>query len=420
MNDAPARRPPRIAPLRRARRLVSRGLVLLGGILLLGPLSAWSAGPSLFNGLSPHVATGAILAARSLHAVAWLGLVVGLVAVLRRRFFCRWLCPTGLLLDGVGKLGCACGRRSAGPGKQGAWLVWFTLGGAVFGLPLFLWLDPLAIFSAAASIPRPDAGPARWYAGGMIIVLLLLDLARPGSWCRQVCPLGAFQDIVHDGPRSIIRQFRRNSRPLPENPRGKGMSRRAWLGLAGGGVSAAALPAVADGSGPVLRPPGALDDPSFNGVCLRCGNCVRACPSGIIRNAGTEAGWMGIFTPIVSFAGDYCREDCVRCGEVCPSGALRRVPPDGKEKVQLGLPRVNMEICLLGEERECALCRNWCPYGAINYVFSKDDYLVHPRIDPDRCNGCGACEVHCPVSPVKAIRIAPTRLDDGHRTITSK
>ena len=36
MNDAPARRPPRIAPLRRARRLVSRGLVLLGGILPLG------------------------------------------------------------------------------------------------------------------------------------------------------------------------------------------------------------------------------------------------------------------------------------------------------------------------------------------------------------------------------------------------
>lgn len=412
MSDAPTRASSgagaRRRPAIRRWRLVSRGLVLVAAIILLGPRSDWNAGPSLFSGLSPYVATGAILASRSLHAVAWLGLLVGLVVVIRRRIFCRWLCPTGLLLDGVGKVGRACGRQPARPGKFAAWLLWLTLGGAVIGLPLFLWLDPLAIFSAAASILRPDAGLARWHAGGMLVVLLLLDLGRPGSWCRGICPLGAFQDIVHDGPRSLIRRIRRSGRPVPIRPRGKGMSRRVWLGLAGGGASAAVLPAVAGGSDPALRPPGALGDPSFNGVCLRCGNCVRACPSGIIRNAGTEAGWLGVFTPVVSFAGDYCREDCVRCGEVCPSGALRRVPLEGKERVQIGLPQVHMEICLLGEERECSLCRNWCPYGAITYVFSEDDYLVHPKVNPDRCNGCGACEVHCPVSPLKAIRIAPT------------
>jgi MauM/NapG family ferredoxin protein len=391
---------------------VTRGLVLVAAILLLDPRSDWNAGPALFSGLSPCVATGAVLASRSLHAVAWLGLVAGLVVVVRRRFLCRWLCPTGLMLDGVGKLGGACGRRPARPGKLGAWLLWFTLGGAVFGLPLFLWLDPLALFSAAASIPRPDAGLARWYAGGMLLVLVLLDLSRPGSWCRGICPLGAFQEIAHDGPRSLMRRFQRNDRPVSENSRGKGMSRRAWLGLAGGGVSAAALPSVAGSSDPVLRPPGALGDPSFNGVCLRCGNCVRACPPGIIRNAGTEAGWLGIFTPVVSFAGDYCREDCVRCGEVCPSGALRRVPLELKATVRIGLPQIDMEICLLGEERECSLCRNWCPYEAIRYVFSENDYLVHPRVNAERCNGCGACEVHCPVSPVKAISILPNQTND--------
>jgi ferredoxin-type protein NapF len=185
------------------------------------------------------------------------------------------------------------------------------------------------------------------------------------------------------------------------------MSRRAWLGLTGGGISALALPAAGGGAGTVLRPPGALEDPSFSGVCVRCGDCVRACPTGIIGNAGTEAGWSGLFTPVLSFADGYCLEDCVRCGEVCPSGALRRIPLAGKEDVRIGLPKVTMDLCLLSEERECSQCRDWCPYGAIRYVFCEDDYLVHPRVDPERCNGCGACEVLCPVTPVKAIRVEP-------------
>jgi ferredoxin-type protein NapF len=412
MSGRPAIAVRRTRPLRRWR-LLGRGLVLAAAILLLGPLSDRGGGPAWFAGLSPYVAGGAIVATRALHAMAWLGLLVGLVVCVRRRFFCRWLCPAGLLLDGVGKVACRCGSRPARRGKLGAWLLWITVGGAVFGFPLFLWLDPLAIFSAAASIPHPDAGLARWYAGGILVAIVVVDLVRPGTWCRQVCPLGAFQDVVHDGPRSMFRRMREKRQPGAEAKRGRGISRRAWLGLAGGGVSAIALPSVKGGSRRVLRPPGAVDDPTFNGVCLRCGDCVRACPAGIIGNAGTEAGWAGIFTPVVSFAADYCREDCVRCGDVCPSGALRRVPLEEKGRARIGLPKVDMDICLLGEERECSLCRDWCPYGAIRYVFCEDDYLVHPRIDPELCNGCGACEAQCPVAPVKAIRVELIANRDG-------
>jgi formate hydrogenlyase subunit 6/NADH:ubiquinone oxidoreductase subunit I len=66
-----------------------------------------------------------------------------------------------------------------------------------------------------------------------------------------------------------------------------------------------------------------------------------------------------------------------------------------------------MRVCLLGEDRECFLCRNHCPYEAITLVWSETDYMLTPKIDLQKCPGCGACEVVCPTSPGKAIVVHP-------------
>jgi ferredoxin-type protein NapF len=172
--------------------------------------------------------------------------------------------------------------------------------------------------------------------------------------------------------------------------------------------------ARADAAGP-LRPPGARAEADFTGLCVRCGNCVRACPAAILSPDPGRHGVAGFLAPLLRFESEYCLETCVRCTAVCPSGALERLTQETKIRGRIGLPQVDMNVCLLGDDRECSACRSRCPYEAITYVFSEVEYTLTPRIDPEKCPGCGACEVACPTRPVKAIvvqrRAVPGRAD---------
>jgi Pyruvate/2-oxoacid:ferredoxin oxidoreductase delta subunit len=107
------------------------------------------------------------------------------------------------------------------------------------------------------------------------------------------------------------------------------------------------------------------------------------------------------------FRDDYCREDCNRCTQVCPSGAIRPLRLDDKPRAVIGVPHVDMRLCLLGDDRECSICRNRCPFEAIQLVFCEIEYTLTPVVDLDRCPGCGACQVACPTSPDKAIVVRP-------------
>jgi MauM/NapG family ferredoxin protein len=174
-----------------------------------------------------------------------------------------------------------------------------------------------------------------------------------------------------------------------------------------GAASAGALRLTGTTLARPLRPPGAVDEATFTGVCVRCGNCARACPTDIIKADLGGHGLRSLLTPILEFRDGYCREDCVACTKVCPSGALARMDADEKGKSPLGVPAVDMSICLLGDERECTECKRWCPHEAIRYVFSEAEYTLVPVIDAAKCTGCGACEMACPVTPKKAIVVAP-------------
>jgi len=374
------------------------------GVLWLGRNSH---APSTIPGLSPFVAVASLLVTRALHISAGIGLVVGCIVLLRSRWFCRWVCPLGYCADGFSRLGQRLGRRAAKCPPVGQWILWLTLGGALLGWPLLLWLDPLGIFTGAFTVLTAGAVPGAWLTILPALVVLLLSLVWPYIWCGKLCPLGAFQDIASHLSRGGRRLLRRDKPSNSSRSASLPVARRAVLGAVVGTASVSALRLTGPAVARPLRPPGAAAEATLLGLCVRCGNCTRACPTHIIKPDLGAHGLTSLMSPVLSFADGYCREDCVACTSVCPSDALRPLTVEKKPGIQIGLPAVDMGICLLGADRECAECRRWCPYGAIRYVFSESEYCLVPQIDAAKCNGCGACEMACPTKPKKAIVVAP-------------
>jgi ferredoxin-type protein NapF len=386
-------------------RLLVRLVCLSAAVLCLLPINNRDALMALVPALSPFVALASILVTQTIQPILGLGLLSALVALFRQRWFCRWACPMGLCLDSASCLGQHLKRTPCQPLSVGRWLLALTLGGAILGCPLFLWLDPLSLFSGLFLLT--EQGQLFMTAVSFILLafLLTVSLLWPHTWCRGLCPLGAFQDLLammSRSLRSLLKPARDLSGSVPwEHP----VPRRTLLGLLAGAASASILRHTGRDTSHPLRPPGAVDERIIKGLCTRCGNCMRSCPHGIIRHDTGQHGVASILTPVLSFAQDYCREDCIRCTRVCPSGALVGVDLEKKAHIQIGLAQVDMNLCLLGEDRECSACMRWCPYNAIRYVFSEAEYTLVPVIDTAKCNGCGACEVACPTSPRKAISV---------------
>ncbi len=356
-------------------------------------------------GASSLLATASLLATGTLAGMAYLGLAVAAVGLVHRRWFCRWICPVGTCSDVAGKLAMRAGRRSGRFPRLGPWLALFTLGGAVVGFPLLLWSDPLALFAAASGIRQVGALPElRWYATG-IIVIVVLSALWPGIWCMRLCPLGAFHELLFQLGSSLRRAVLPGPSRAPVEHQGA-IRRRALLAGVVGLLSALIL-RQSRGSEGVLRPPGAARADRFTELCVRCGNCLRACPVRIVRPALVRGELAAALCPTLDFSRDYCHEDCVRCTQVCPSGALNPVALPEKAGARIGLAVVDMNLCLLGDDRECFLCRSSCPYEALTYVFSESEYTLVPTVDTVRCSGCGACQAVCPTTPTKAIVVVP-------------
>ncbi len=386
------------------RRWLVRFACLAIACVLLIPAWPWDAATLAVPALSPYVGIAAAIAARSISLAAAFALPVLLIVLVRRRWLCRYACPTGLLADLVGRVrgrGKSYGSRLP---PVGQWLALLTVGGAVLGYPLFLWLDPLAIFAAFVHAWGRELAGAAWLCAAGLPLVLVISLLVPGVWCARLCPLGGTQDLL----AWPLQRLRRREPDESPPPRAWPLTRRVVLAGGLGTLGAAGMMRwVRRGPSQPLRPPGAARGDQFTGLCVRCGSCARVCPSQILHPDLGEFGADSFLTPLVRYADAYCLETCQQCTRVCPSGALRRLRADDKPRAVIGLPRVDMDVCLLGDDHECAICRNACPYEAIRIVFSEETYLSTPTIDTERCNGCGACQVRCPTKPAKAIVIYP-------------
>ncbi|MFZ5798438.1 MAG: ferredoxin-type protein NapG [Desulfobulbus sp.] len=168
-----------------------------------------------------------------------------------------------------------------------------------------------------------------------------------------------------------------------------------------------ALPAFA------IRPPGALPEDRFLGACLRCGQCVRACPYDALRLAGLGEE-VPTGTPYFIARENPCRmcED-IPCRQACPSGALSRELATVYE-AKMGLAvLLDHENCLNHLGLRCDVCYRACP--SIDQAITLEVQVnrrsgVHtlflPTVHSRHCTGCGKCENAC-VLENAAIKVLP-------------
>ncbi len=398
-----------------------RLLFLLSMIVVLtGAIETWPWASLFVPALSPYVGIMSTLAGRTMTAVSdtnhwsvmalppavWIGLPVLVLVLFSKRWFCRYACPVGLCIDPLRRLRPSARTAFVRLPLVGRWIVLATAAGALLGCPLAIWLDSLAIFSGAFSLWHDPARVAGWAAAIGLLLIAISSALWPNAWCLRVCPLGATQELLSIGVRAVTGLRRKPiAKPVDSHGRAVRLSRRTVFALSTGAVAAAAgggVAAWARASGSrrqAIRPPGAAREEEFPWLCVRCGNCLRACPEKILRPDLAPATLAGYLAPVVRFDQSYCKEDCRLCTQVCPSGAIAPLSLEAKPSQPMGLAKVDMSLCLLSPEngeRECAICRNACPYQAIRLEFDYDTYVTSPRVDPQLCPGCGACEVACP------------------------
>jgi ferredoxin len=165
-----------------------------------------------------------------------------------------------------------------------------------------------------------------------------------------------------------------------------------------------------------IRPPGALPEDPFLARCVRCGECMKVCPTNALHPAVTEAGAEGLWTPVLVARIGACQPGCTLCGQVCPTGALRhftaarKLGADGHPPLKIGTAQFDRGSCLPWVSNEpCSVCEEFCPTSpkAIRLVpGDAPGSPARPVLDPARCNGCGACEHACPLGPRPAVTVS--------------
>lgn len=136
-----------------------------------------------------------------------------------------------------------------------------------------------------------------------------------------------------------------------------------------------------------IRPPWALSESAFTEACTRCGDCLTACPQGILIRA------RGGFPEVVFRYGECTF--CAACVESCPTAALAAEPGCSPWSLKASIT----ERCLAFNGVVCVSCAEACEPEAI--VFEPAVGAVsRPKLKVDSCTGCGACSSPCPVDAV--------------------
>lgn len=295
-----------------------------------------------------------------------------------------------------------------------------------------IMLIPIAdrLFHITSAEPRYYQGA--WLIMTVFTAAVLLNFVYPRFYCRFICPLGAFFatldrfalwrigkkkpecidcrlcEVNCEGACQPTHDFRISECVLCFNClndckhelityqtatsagseiTNPDISRRGFvLSLAGGAL---ALPAVrlantlgANYYPGLIRPPGAMPEDEFLKRCIKCGQCMRICPTNVIQPASIKGGLENLWTPALNnrIGSSGCQLNCVACGQICPTAAIRPISLDeklGKNEfadkgpVKLGTAFVDRSRCLpWAMGRPCIVCEENCPVSP-KAIFTK-------------------------------------------------
>jgi len=302
--------------------------------------------------------------------------------------------------------------------------------------------------------------------GVLFTAIVALNFFRARFWCRYLCPLGALLGVV--GKRPVVR-LRRNAEtcnncrlclgdcqggaspaagewrpsecfycfncksdcpsgsigfelgsPRKAAPLDLGRRELMAFGMAGAGG------ALLFHTGPLgnqrsfnpalVRPPGSLGEAEFLSKCIRCGECMKVCPTNAIHPTALEAGLEGMWSPMLRMTIGYCEYECSLCSQVCPTGAIRPLEVPEKKTIKIGLAYFDRNRCLpYAYARTCIVCEEHCPTPKKAIWFEEVEVLnpqgqkvavKQPRVDPDLCIGCGICTNKCVIKGHPAVLIS--------------
>lgn len=382
---------------RSKRSVIHAAATLLAVLMALLP--GWKGITGLTIWLSPFVMLNSVFILKSVVWLNGIAFVVLIASLWKKRWFCHQLCPVGWGCNMVS----SCSVRKKFSVRRippiGQWLAVLSLMAALVGFPSFALLDPMVVFNGFFTIFSQDITVAVLLSMLGLPVLLALHLLFPGLWCTRLCPLGGMLDMVPrlNRPVGMSRKTGAQNRLFSDN-------RRRWFLASGTGLAVGLIVPKflkATGKAP-FRPPGSVEANLFNLLCLRCGSCIKTCPSEILFQRSEPGDPMTWMTPEISFKKGYCLENCNLCSQVCPSGAITLFSPKAKGQLPIGLAVVIPDNCLLLKHTECDRCKTACSYKAIT-IDTKNAFQTLPLVEKNRCIGCGACAVICPPGTIKMI-----------------
>lgn len=305
-----------------------------------------------------------------------------------------------------------------------------------------------------------------FFIAGFVILISALAIKGPRFWCSYLCPAGAMLAIfskrplihrnvdssctecgkcVRNCPSSAITEdphitahkeclvclrckeicpvkaisFGSGTNATASGPVKLDLTRRGMILAAVSGLSAAALVKTgwnqprllgqerAVTPADLVRPPGAIPEPDFLKLCVRCGLCMKACATNTLQPIWFKAGVEGLFSPSLVPRLAACAVNCAVCGSVCPTGAIRKLPIEEKIQAKIGTAWIDRQSCLVwNQDKKCLVCDEVCPYNAITFQPAEGRRNAVPLVHSNRCTGCGWCENKCPVEGASAIRIA--------------